>query len=88
MSSLFYRDISWHGNLICHLQASFILKNITLGAVKKQFNNLPYCNSRSEYVCCSNLSAWCALDCSKHQTPALKGWICSQYDWFIAGMIC
>lgn len=42
-----YRDISWHGNLICHLQASFILKNDTQEAVKKQFSILSHSNSGS-----------------------------------------
>lgn len=29
IGSVQYGDISWHGNLICHLQVSFILKNDT-----------------------------------------------------------
>lgn len=49
--SVQYRDISWHGNVICHLQASFILKNDTREAVKKQSGSLP----------CSNCGSGCLL---------------------------
>lgn len=42
-----YRGMSWHGNIICHLQASFILKNDIQEVVKKESSSLPRSNQGS-----------------------------------------
>lgn len=75
--SVRYRDISWHGNLICHLQASFILKNDTQAAVKKQFNILSHSNSGSAHVCRMSLGV---LVCG--------GWFPSSYVCWEDLLVC